>query len=363
MLDKKSIKITGLKDFSWSPSQNLLAYWVPEEQDTPARVCIMEMPSRKEVRVKNLFNVSDCKMYWQKNGDYLCVKVERLTKSKKGLFYNLELFRMNEKEIPVDTLEIKDPVTAFEWEPNGSKFCVIHGDVNRISASFYNIDTKNLGKVTLLKEFEKRQANHIAWAPTGQFVVLCGLRTMNGVLEFIDTSDMTTMANEEHYMATDVEWDPSGRYFTTSVSWWAHKVDNAYNIWSFQGRILQRHPLDQFCSFIWRPRPKSLLTPEDIRNVKKDMKKYQKQFEIKDRMSQSKASKELIEKRRELYNSFTSIRSRHQAVYEDYKQARIELRNGVDTDTLTYEEYNEETIEFFIKQEEEIIETETTEQE
>ena len=70
-----------------------------------------------------------------------------------------------------------DPVTAFEWEPNGSKFCVIHGDVNRISASFYNIDTKNLGKVTLLKEFEKRQANHIAWAPTGQFVVLCGLRT------------------------------------------------------------------------------------------------------------------------------------------------------------------------------------------
>lgn len=25
-------------------------------------------------------------------------------------------------------------------------------------------------------------------------------------------------------MATDVEWDPTGRYVVTGVSWWAHKV-------------------------------------------------------------------------------------------------------------------------------------------
>lgn len=28
----------------------------------------------------------------------------------------------------------------------------------------------------------------------------------------------------EHYMASDVEWDPTGRYVVTSVSWWSHKV-------------------------------------------------------------------------------------------------------------------------------------------
>jgi len=42
----------------------------------PARVTLMEMPSRNEVRVKNLFSVADCKMHWQKSGDYLCVKVK-----------------------------------------------------------------------------------------------------------------------------------------------------------------------------------------------------------------------------------------------------------------------------------------------
>jgi translation initiation factor 3 subunit B len=41
-------------------------------------VVLLEIPSRNELRVKNLFNVADCKMHWQKSGDYLCVKVRSL---------------------------------------------------------------------------------------------------------------------------------------------------------------------------------------------------------------------------------------------------------------------------------------------
>ena len=52
---------------------------------------------------------------------------------------------------------------------------------------------------------------------------------MNGVLEFYDTSDVVCMNQAEHFMATDVEWDPTGRYVATSVSWWAHKVSETLN--------------------------------------------------------------------------------------------------------------------------------------
>ena len=152
--------------------------------------------------------------------------------------------------------------------------------------------------------------------------------SMNGVLEFVDTADMTTMNTGEHYMATDIEWDPTGRYVMTGVSWWAHKVDNGYFIWSFQGRILQRHPLDQFCHFVWRPRPKSLLTKEDIQRIKLNLKRYQKEFEIKDRMSQTKASKEMIEKRRSLFNEFSQFREKHHRVFHETKQQRLDLREG-----------------------------------
>ena len=48
--------------------------------------------------------------------------------------------------------------------------------------------------------------------------------SMNGALAFVDTSDCTMMNIAEHYTASDVEWDPTGRYLVTSVSWWSHKV-------------------------------------------------------------------------------------------------------------------------------------------
>ena len=54
--------------------------------------------------------------------------------------------------------------------------------------------------------------------------MLAGLRSMNGVLEFVDANDMTVMMMAEHFMATDVEWDPSGRYLATAASAWTHTV-------------------------------------------------------------------------------------------------------------------------------------------
>lgn len=120
LLDKKSIKVPGIKNFSWSPSQNLLAFWVAEDRDVPARVTLIEMPSRRELRSKNLFSVADCRMHWQKAGDYLCVKVDRYMRLKKektndnkeksipiGLYFNFEIFHVKEKQIPVDSVEIK----------------------------------------------------------------------------------------------------------------------------------------------------------------------------------------------------------------------------------------------------------------
>ena len=32
------------------------------------------------------------------------------------------------------------------------------------------------------------------------------------------------MMSTEHFMATDIEWDPTGRYVASCVSWWGHKV-------------------------------------------------------------------------------------------------------------------------------------------
>uniref|UniRef100_A0A4W3JH05 Eukaryotic translation initiation factor 3 subunit B n=1 Tax=Callorhinchus milii TaxID=7868 RepID=A0A4W3JH05_CALMI len=338
-------------DFSWSPGDNVIAFWVPEDKDIPARVTLMQFPTRQEMRVRNLFNVVDCKLHWQKNGDYLCVKVDRTLKGTPGLVTNFEIFRMREKQVPVDVVEMKEGIIAFAWEPNGSKFAVLHGETPRISVSFYHV--KNNGKIELIKMYDKQQANSIFWSPQGQFVVLAGLRSMNGALAFYDTSDCTLMNVAEHYTASDVEWDPTGRYIVTSVSWWSHKMDNAYWMWTFQGRLLQKNAKDRFCQLLWRPRPSTLLSQDQLKQIKKDYKKYSKIFEQKDRLSQSKASKELVDKRRKMLEEFHKYRERTMETYAEQKPLRLELRGGVDTDELdsNVDDWEEETIEFFVTEE------------
>lgn len=59
LLDKKSLKLPGVVECQWSPSANLLAYWVPEKANGPASVAVIELPSRTVKREKHLFNVID----------------------------------------------------------------------------------------------------------------------------------------------------------------------------------------------------------------------------------------------------------------------------------------------------------------
>ena len=72
-----------ISEFFWSPNDNMLAFWMPEANEIPARVTILSIPQRREIRVKNLFNVSDIRLHWQKQGKFLCVKVDRYNKAKK----------------------------------------------------------------------------------------------------------------------------------------------------------------------------------------------------------------------------------------------------------------------------------------
>lgn len=42
-------------------------------------------------------------------------------------------------------------------------------------------------------------------------------------------------------------------------------MDNAYWLWTFQGRLLQKNNKDRFCQLLWRPRPPTLLSAEQIK--------------------------------------------------------------------------------------------------
>ena len=57
-----------------------------------------------------------CKMHWQSAGKYLAAKFKQHSSNKKSEFVSFALFRVLEKDFPVDILDFKDPVYAFSWE-------------------------------------------------------------------------------------------------------------------------------------------------------------------------------------------------------------------------------------------------------
>ena len=60
LLDKKSIKLENVQDFQWSPSAPILSACQAEQSsgNLPARIVLLRMPERTELRQKNLFSVS-----------------------------------------------------------------------------------------------------------------------------------------------------------------------------------------------------------------------------------------------------------------------------------------------------------------
>ncbi|GAA0145959.1 hypothetical protein Leryth_013162 [Lithospermum erythrorhizon] len=360
LIDKKSIKVDHVVDFCWSPTDPIFALFVPElgGGNQPARVSLVQIPSKDELRQKNLFSVSDCKMYWQSKGEYLAVKVDRYTKTKKSTYTGFELFRIKERDIPIEVLELEnknDKIIAFAWEPKGHRFAVIHGDNPRPDISFYSMRSgTNTGRVSKLTTLKGKQANALYWSPTGRFIILAGLKGLNGQLEFYDVDELDTMATAEHFMATDVEWDPTGRYVATSVTS-VHEMENGFNIWSFHGKLLYRILRDHFFQYLWRPRPPTLLTPEKEEEVAKNLKKYSKKYEAEDQDVSLQLSEQDREKRRVLKEEWERWLNQWNSFVEAEKLERQKLRDGEESDEEEEYEAKEVEVEEVIDVKEEVI--------
>ncbi|XP_074557396.1 eukaryotic translation initiation factor 3 subunit B-like [Curcuma longa] len=344
----KSMKVDNVVDFSWSPTDPILALFVPEQGggNQPARVSLVQIPGKEELRQKNLFSVSDCKVYWQNNGEYLAVKVDRYTKTKKSTYTGFELFRIKERDIPIEVLELdnkNDKIIAFAWEPKGHRFAVIHGDGPRPDISFYSMRTsQNTGRVSKLMTLKSKQANALYWSPAGRYILLAGLKGFNGQLEFYNVDELETMATGEHFMATDIEWDPTGRYIATAVTS-VHEMENGFHIWSFNGKLLYRISRDHFYQFLWRPRPPSLMTAEKEEEIAKNLKKYSKKYEAEDQDVSMQLNEQDRKKRKMLQDQWNEWVAKWKQWHEEERQLRIQLRDGEASDEK--EEYAAKEVE------------------
>lgn len=95
------------------------------------------------------------------------------------------------------------------------------------------------------------------------------------------------------------------------------QLENGYAIWDFRGQELNKQIQDRFKQFIWRPRPRSLLSKEEQRQVRKNLREYSLAFTEEDAAEESNVSAELIALRKRLVDEWNAWRIRTKKEYAE----------------------------------------------
>lgn len=88
----------------------------------------------------------------------------------------------------------------------------------------------------------------------------------------------------------------------------ALQLENGYAIWDFRGQEIEKHILDRFKQFIWRPRPPTLLSKEKQKAIRRNLKEYSRAFDEEDAAEESNVSAELIALRKRLVDEWNAWR-------------------------------------------------------
>ena len=380
LLEDRSIPAPGARDLAWAPRRhNLLSWWTREHENIPITVSVMRLPGKEFVKQRPLINVEHARVAWHASGELCAVYAEKLTKvalAKKraeaelqrggaaaraaadkaaaaaaaasaaaaaaagegeeggakrppGAYaevicagFQLEVFRFKSKDAPSDTLEVKDRVLEFAWEPTNARFALVLESktfekyeepaenprhlprvrTRTITAwriAFYAL-AERPGEIQLQHTYEiKRDVMPVPtglhWSPKGDILILSHLagRGGSGWMAFYDANlkrELTPTGGVSHDGANAIEWDPSGRMVASIKTRPLHglmesrdSVGNGYQLWTFQGNRVHDAAKPKLFQLLWRPRWEGLLSEEEQRAVAKDLRRHISRYQDEDK--------------------------------------------------------------------------------
>ena len=139
-------------------------------------------------------------------------------------------------------------------------------------------------------------------------------------------------------------------------------MENGYHLYDFRGQLLREDAIDQFKQFSWRPRPERLLTKEEQKAVRKNLREYSKQFEEADLMKKNTANRAVVEQRRTQLDEWLAWRERTVAELRDERkdlglQEKSDEEQAADMDAMDAGDGKviEEVVEEIMEESEEVL--------
>jgi translation initiation factor 3 subunit B len=99
-------------------------------------------------------------------------------------------------------------------------------------------------------------------------------------------------------------------------------MENGYHLFDFKGTLLREEHIDRFKQFLWRPRPPTMLTKEQQKAIRKNLREYSKQFDEEDEYETLAANKEVVEARKRILDEWLAWRER---VEREVDREKVEI--------------------------------------
>lgn len=302
-------------------------------------------------------------MIWQNEGDFLCVRMTKITGKKRTSV--LMFFRCCDPGIPVEILELPETVFDVQWEPQGKRVCIVHGEQRSPTISFYSMGGTKVSsgiavansvvakgsssaskkaedkeELALLFQLKDKQCNReINWSPAGGVVAIAYIQSDSALFDLHDVDNNVTMATRKHDRCTRISWDPSGRIIATATvtelrqgATVRGQSEDGYNLYTFQGTPIVQIRKEKLYQFAWRPRPKELLSPQERKRIIKDLKKYEKIFDKEDRAKKLELNEAVNMERRGIAMDFLQFLNERTIAYRTTRAQRVALRDGYDSE-------------------------------
>lgn len=144
-------------------------------------------------------------------------------------------------------------------------------------------------------------------------------------------------------------------------------MENGYHIYDFRGETLREEPVDKFKQWSWRPRPATLLTKEEQKQIRKNLRDYSRVFEEEDAQRITGANQEVVERRRQMLEDWFFFRESIEAEVQEEREEYgvpadpgaelIKQKMAAEAIDGEKEEVIEEIVEEVLEESEEVVST------
>jgi len=86
-------------------------------------------------------------------------------------------------------------------------------------------------------------------------------------------------------------------------------MENGYHLYDFRGEQLREEPVEKLKQLLWRPRPPTLLSKEEQKAIRKNLREYSRIFEQEDAERINSADVAVVEHRRRLLEEWYAWRA------------------------------------------------------